>query len=73
MYKTRVTPNVKSNISQPTQTQIVSNPIHREAPTIKPVESKQDVQYRIITSIMFWTLGAIAITLFYRALTSLML
>lgn len=70
MYQTRVTPNTKSNTIQ---TQRVTNPIGREVPSYNNVETKQDIQYRIVTSIMFWGLGIIAVTIFYRALSSLML
>ena len=73
MYRTRVTANIKTVTKQPTQSQVVSNPLTHSMPSQTRVESKQDAQHRIITSIMFWGLGIVAVSLFYFALSSLML
>ncbi len=75
MYKTRVTAssNIKTENKQNISVQRVTNPISGSSHTISNVELQQDKQYRIISSIAFWGLGITAITLFYKALSSLLL
>ena len=74
MYKTRVTENIKAQAPQvaPVNT-VVSNPISRELPNTSDVSEKQQYWYRILTGTMFWTLAIVAVSLFYKALSSLML
>lgn len=73
MYQTKVTTTTKTNTKSLDQSQRVSNPIGYEIPKNNMVETEQDYQHKLITNIMFWSLGAVAITLFYLALSSLML
>ena len=73
MYKTNVTPNTKLKQGKTLVNQNISNPIYTNLPNISEIQEKQDLQYRMITSIMFWGLGVVAVTLFYKALSSLML
>lgn len=69
MYKTRVTENTKKN----QQTGVVSNPIYSDLPNLKEISKVNNAQYRIINSIMFFGLAGVALTIFYKAIMSLML
>ena len=71
MYQNRVSENVKIKTNQ--SSNVVSNPIYRELPNIGEINEKQQYWHRVLSSIMFWTLAIVAVSLFYRALSSLML
>lgn len=73
MYKTNVISTTKLKQGNTQVNQNVSNPIYKNLPNISEIQEKQDLQYRIVTSIMFWGLGVVAVTLFYKALSSLRL
>ena len=74
MYKTHVTENTKNIISTPEkQYERVTNPLQESVILHELPQANNDFQSRIINNLMFWSLGAVAIMLFYKALTSLLL
>lgn len=74
MYKTHVTENTKNIVSTPEkQYERVTNPLQESVILHELPQANNDFQSRIINNLMFWSLGAVAIMLFYKALTSLLL
>ena len=74
MYKTHVTKNTKNIVSTPEkQYERVTNPLQESVILHELPQANNDFQSRIINNLMFWSLGAVAIMLFYKALTSLLL
>lgn len=69
MFETKITESTQVK----TQSTIVTNPMHVDLPNISEINNKEQTQYRIINSIMFIGLAAIAVTIFYKAVMSLML
>ena len=72
MYTKVTKTTTRVNVEAP-QRQNVSNPIHRDIPKVAGNIEQQSLRYRIINSVMFFGLAAVAITIFYKALMSLML
>ena len=74
MYKTHVTENTKNIVSTPEkQYQRVTNPLQESAMPHDLPQANNDWRTGFINNLMFWSLGAVAIMLFYKALTSLLL
>ena len=73
MYKTEANSNTRVRTNPNVQTQRTTNPIYKEIPDISKIQAKQELHQRIINGVMFWSLGALAVGLFYRALMSLVL
>ena len=69
MFETKITENTQDK----PQSTIVTNPIRVDLPSITEINNKEQTRYRIINNIMFISLAAIAITIFYKAIMSLML
>ena len=69
MFETKITESTQVK----TQSKIVTNPMHVDLPKTTEISDKEQTQYRIINSIMFIGLAAIAVTIFYKAVMSLML
>lgn len=69
MFETKITENTQVK----PQSTIVTNPIRVDLPSITEINNKEQTRYRIINNIMFISLAAIAITIFYKAIMSLML
>ena len=72
MYTKATKSTTRTRIGVP-QRQSVSNPIHRDMPKFAGDIEQQSLRYRIANGIMFFGLAAVAITIFYKALMSLML
>lgn len=69
MFETKITENTQAKA----QSSTVTSPIYADLPSISEINNKQKNHYKIINSIMFFGLAIVAVTIFYKALVSLML